>query len=106
MASPHGRNKDLASNKQDVVALSASSLHRERETDGPALVIINVVATQGVLHFVRCEPIVSHMGHNELHTIIEVRGGVNQYVLFNQLQREKLSNLISEGKLNILTAIS
>ena len=65
----------------------ANSLHRERETHGPALVVILVVETQSVLHFVRCEPIVSHMGHNELHTIIEVGRGVNQDVFFNQLQR-------------------
>ena len=86
-ASPHRRNINLASETQDVDALSANSLHRERETNGPALVIIHVVETQRMLHFIRCEPIVSHMGHDELHTIVEVGRGVNQDVFFNQLQR-------------------
>ena len=91
VASPQGRNRDLASNKQDVVALSASSLHRHWETDGPALVIIIVVESPGVLHLVWGKPIVSQMGNNELDPVIEGGGAVNQNVFLNQLQREILS---------------
>ena len=90
VASPQERNGDLASNQLDVVALSASCLHRHGETDGPALAIIIVVDSPSVLHLVWGKPIVSQMGHNELDPVIEGGGAVNQHVFLYQLQREIL----------------
>ena len=90
VASPQERNRDLASNQQDVVALSASCLHRHGETDGPALVIIIVVESPSVLHLVWGKPIVSQMGHNELYPVIVGGGAMHQHVFLYQLHRERL----------------
>ena len=41
-----------------------------------------------MLHFIGCEAIVTHMGHDGLHTIIEVSWSEDQDVFFNQLQNK------------------
>ena len=69
-------------------AQSAGNLNRKWETDWPALAVILVVVSQGMLHLVWGKPIVSQMRHNELEPVIEDGRSVNQHVLLYQLQRE------------------
>ena len=50
----------------------------QRETNWLVQQVVDVMQTKSVLVFVGCEPIVTHIGHDELHAVIVASRSVDQ----------------------------